>query len=407
MQQNHSAMLTFASSRDANEQRGSRTVTRALFEPPPFQPEKLSVTYDADASMGCPSLLTRRYTLTHNDITGDLKLTVGSDYNLEQISGFYTRLLRDEVIAEWMFGPQPSLHIYCHVSGEERWLAPPMLRNYIFRREMPLVLETLMYADRQLLSQQPQLRQAQVFVHFQSSEEELDTVELWGTLGERRTWQQIPTSVLKRFFLALIGTKLQPQPPTSPARAAVAREALRAREQQAQAAAQALEVGACSVSRAPVVAALDVVAQAPPSQHPPQPAVTAAPQSPPESAGSQQPSVSVNGSSPLQDGRLQGMDMAAAAVMAAAASNGSSNGSNGSNGSGASSRPVVGAGAGPGSGVGSGGTSDRVDVMAITCSPAVVAATAPVPPPANSLVVESMLFKQGARRVAGKVGQRL
>ena len=36
-------------------------------------------------------------------------------------------------------GGRASLHVHCHVSGEERWLAPPGLRDFIFRREMPLV----------------------------------------------------------------------------------------------------------------------------------------------------------------------------------------------------------------------------------------------------------------------------
>ena len=50
------------------------------------------------------------------------------------------RLLRDEVLAEWQLdGPSPTLHVHCHVSGQERWLAPPHLRNYIFKREMALV----------------------------------------------------------------------------------------------------------------------------------------------------------------------------------------------------------------------------------------------------------------------------
>ncbi len=50
------------------------------------------------------------------------------------------RLLRDEVLAEWQLdGPSPTLHVHCHVSGQERWLAPPLLRNYIFKREMALV----------------------------------------------------------------------------------------------------------------------------------------------------------------------------------------------------------------------------------------------------------------------------
>jgi hypothetical protein len=195
---------------------------QALFDPPPFKPEKLSVAHIG--SWGCSqtgSGQQRRYTLTHNDITGALKLTVGPDYNQAQISGFYTRLLRDEVIAEWRFGPQgPALHVYCHVSGEERWLAPPLLRNYIFRRELPLVgghgpllqgqplmmvpsaqpgaaisarctpiisripqlcifflwrrgqvLDTFLYADREWLASQQGLRDAEVYVHFQSTKQ--------------------------------------------------------------------------------------------------------------------------------------------------------------------------------------------------------------------------------------------
>ena len=131
-----------------------------LFDPPPFQPSKLSVKFAPGTTSTSPSppSSTRRYTLTHNDVTGQLWLTVGAEYNRAQISGFYTRLLRDEVVAEWKWGPEeerdskkssinltspcggiPSLHLFCHVSGEERWLAPPVLRDYIFRREIPLV----------------------------------------------------------------------------------------------------------------------------------------------------------------------------------------------------------------------------------------------------------------------------
>jgi hypothetical protein len=115
----------------------------ALFDPPPFQPEKLAILYAPGASTIAPAPpdKSRRYTLTHNDLTGQLWLTVGPEFNSVQISGFYTRLLRDEVIAEWKseVSGAPSLHLFCHVSGEEKWLAPPILRNYIFRREMPLV----------------------------------------------------------------------------------------------------------------------------------------------------------------------------------------------------------------------------------------------------------------------------
>lgn len=197
-------------------------VSQALFDPPPFQPEKLRIQYAPGTSQLDPAPPLRRYTLTHNDITGMLSLSIGPDYNHQQISGFYTRLLRDEVTAEWKSTAAGyALHVYCHVSGEERWLAPPMLRNYIFRREMPLVrgatmlvrtlaqvvyaclphkwcthlagascapaqhtrdasrsasfparvqvLDTFLYADAQLVRRLPQLQASPVYIHFQSS----------------------------------------------------------------------------------------------------------------------------------------------------------------------------------------------------------------------------------------------
>lgn len=148
---------------DQHQTRNPHTMLRvsqvdaALFEPPPFQPAKLSVEYlqgaavsnsariSSSTSTSRPLPRSRRYTLTHNDITGALNLSIGNEYNDRQVQGFYTRILRDEITAEWLFGAgsgsiaPAELHIYCHVSGEERWLAPPQLRNFIFRREMNLV----------------------------------------------------------------------------------------------------------------------------------------------------------------------------------------------------------------------------------------------------------------------------
>lgn len=41
----------------------------------------------------------------------------------------------------------------------------------LFHAMCAQVLDTLMYADRQLLAQQPSLTQADVYVHFQSCEQ--------------------------------------------------------------------------------------------------------------------------------------------------------------------------------------------------------------------------------------------
>ena len=50
---------------------------------------------------------TRTYTLTHNDLTGALLLSIGPRVNAEQVRGLYTRLVRDEVVAEWRFDWHP------------------------------------------------------------------------------------------------------------------------------------------------------------------------------------------------------------------------------------------------------------------------------------------------------------
>lgn len=118
----------------------------------------------------------RRYTLTHNDVTGALRLSVGSEYNAAQVSGWYTRLLRDEVLAELRDG---ALHVHCHVAGRgDWWLAPSPLRSFIFRREMPLVLDTLRFADREFLRQHATGAPVLVHLHDRASE----TVLSYGAL---------------------------------------------------------------------------------------------------------------------------------------------------------------------------------------------------------------------------------
>lgn len=62
----------------------------------PQNPKKLHTTNIIDPKMVLP----RRYTLTHSDSTGEIYLTVAHDYDLKQISGWYTRIMRDEILAE-------------------------------------------------------------------------------------------------------------------------------------------------------------------------------------------------------------------------------------------------------------------------------------------------------------------
>jgi hypothetical protein len=150
-----------------------------------LRPSKLHVTFGRGITTQGP-LRPRRYTLTHSDATGDLYLTVAADYDRRQISGWYTRLMRDEVLAEWREDEDgPALHVYCHVSGGFA-IGPPAWRDAILRREMPLVLETFRYGDRALCELHPELDHAPVIIHFQARQRRYRRAERWGCLEDYR-----------------------------------------------------------------------------------------------------------------------------------------------------------------------------------------------------------------------------
>ena len=146
-----------------------------------LNPDKLHVKYLADAG---PEQLTlpRRYTLTHSDMTGNLFLSIGSEYNTEETSKLYTRLMRDEVLAELSGeGDRLVFRIYCHVSGgvivgTAKW------RYEI--SELSLVLEAIRYSDQVLFKHNPELDNAPVFIHFESNDRRFNKVENWGTMAK-------------------------------------------------------------------------------------------------------------------------------------------------------------------------------------------------------------------------------
>jgi hypothetical protein len=128
----------------------------------------------------------RRYTLTHSDSTGDLFLTIGAEHDLRQTGGWYTRLMRDEILAEWVEDAEGiALHIHCHVSGG-LVLGPAGWREEIFRRELPLVLEALRHGDASLFEVRPELDQAPIYVHFHKASPGQDHVERWGVPADYR-----------------------------------------------------------------------------------------------------------------------------------------------------------------------------------------------------------------------------
>lgn len=149
-----------------------------------LRPEKLHVRL-AEGWMADGPVTPRRYTLTHSDMTGDLFLTVGPSFDRAQISGLYTRLMRDEVLAEWREEEGPSLHMFCHVSGGLVF-GSASFRYAIFRQELPLVLECFRYGDRRLFEAHPELDRAPIRVDFRSSRRRYRRRERWGTPADYR-----------------------------------------------------------------------------------------------------------------------------------------------------------------------------------------------------------------------------
>lgn len=66
---------------------------------------------------------------------------VGTFIVLWQLSGWYNRLQRDDVVAEWKkVKDKMSLHVHCHVSGAHLLLdLAAEFRYHIFTKELPLV----------------------------------------------------------------------------------------------------------------------------------------------------------------------------------------------------------------------------------------------------------------------------
>ncbi len=150
-----------------------------------LNPDKLHVTYLAGTT---PEnlILPRHYTLTHSDRTGQLFLSIGDKYETKQVSRLYTRLMRDEVLAEFAKEEDSLVFgVHCHVSGGFV-LGTAKWRYNIFRYELPLVLEAIRYGDRTLFEQNPELDNAPVLIHFKSTDIRFNKVENWGSMADYR-----------------------------------------------------------------------------------------------------------------------------------------------------------------------------------------------------------------------------
>ncbi|XP_052208922.1 protein STAY-GREEN, chloroplastic-like isoform X2 [Diospyros lotus] len=161
------------------------TVAR-LFGPAIFEASKLKVLFLGVDEKKHPEKLPRTYTLTHSDITSKLTLAISQSINNPQLQGWYNKLQRDEVVAEWRkVKEKKSLHVHCHISGGHLLLdLCARLRYWIFCKELPVVLKAFVHGDGNLFNKYPELESSLVWVYFHSNIPAFNKVECWGPLKE-------------------------------------------------------------------------------------------------------------------------------------------------------------------------------------------------------------------------------
>jgi len=150
-----------------------------------LDPSLLHVRY-VDDELVRDFSLPRRYTLTHSDRTGDRFLTIGREHDREQISGRYTRFMRDEVLAEWKETDGGyELHVHMHVCGGLVF-GNASMRYWIFQKCLRSVLQALRLGDEPMFHANPEMDRSPVRLHFNASRRKYDRLEDGGQIGEYR-----------------------------------------------------------------------------------------------------------------------------------------------------------------------------------------------------------------------------
>lgn len=171
-----------------------------------LNPEKLSVEF-RDGVTSTEPIIPRRYTLTHSDITAELFLTIGSKYAYDKINS-----MRDEVLGEWIKnGETYSYYVYLNVDEDGQFGAKAAaIRDFIFRRELPLALEAIRYGDKEFFSAHPELDKSPIIVFFMSTYPEFNKVENWGTFSNYvlRSVYKVPQGNSFRQHIYLLDMKV-------------------------------------------------------------------------------------------------------------------------------------------------------------------------------------------------------
>lgn len=144
-----------------------------------FNPERLSVEY-RDGVTAQEPIIPRHHTLTHSDNTGELFLTIGTQFAWDKVN----TEMRDEVLGEWKSnGYCLYYNVYVLVNKEGQDFNTALRRSEVFHRELPLALTAIRYGDRYLFNLYPTLDNGLIIVNFMSTYPQLFKQESFGTFS--------------------------------------------------------------------------------------------------------------------------------------------------------------------------------------------------------------------------------
>jgi hypothetical protein len=120
----------------------------------------------------------RKYTITQSDNSDDLFVIIAEEYADDRINH-----MRNEVKIEWQRRKREYIlsgSVLIDINQSE---VNSKIRNEIFRREMPIILKSLRFADRFLFEQYPILDSSTVIIHFASKDPAYNKSYNFGAIG--------------------------------------------------------------------------------------------------------------------------------------------------------------------------------------------------------------------------------
>lgn len=126
----------------------------------------------------------RKYTSTHNDERKEIYLGIGAEYNKSLLDTEEVKNVESEVLGEWRKCKCGKNKIFLTLQVSTVKNPNAVIRDMIFRRELPTVLKAIGLAEAGLIALHPSLKKTPIYIIFKSTDPKYNKKEKWGLLGD-------------------------------------------------------------------------------------------------------------------------------------------------------------------------------------------------------------------------------